>query len=157
MKEIDNFLADVRDEVAAFDRVLATVLFTDIVGSTERASEMADRGWRDLAERHHSTVRALPSISFLSGSTDFARPSSECYRRRISRAVIHRRCRVQLVGARPGHATGTRLLRDAITAAWAVPTHRAELPRMGRLLWTEWPDRPVDLRPTMGHLGARVS
>ena len=59
VKEIDTFLGEVRDEEAAFDRVLATVLFTDIVGSTERASEMADRGWRDLAERHHSTVRAL--------------------------------------------------------------------------------------------------
>jgi class 3 adenylate cyclase len=37
--------------------VLATVLFTDIVGSTERARELGDRRWRDLLERHNSVVR----------------------------------------------------------------------------------------------------
>ena len=40
------------------ERVLATVLFTDIVGSTERAAELGDRGWRDLVARHHRVVRA---------------------------------------------------------------------------------------------------
>lgn len=39
------------------DSVLATVLFTDIVGSTERAAELGDRPWRDLLERHHALVR----------------------------------------------------------------------------------------------------
>jgi class 3 adenylate cyclase len=39
------------------DSVLATVLFTDIVGSTERAAELGDRAWRDLLERHHRFVR----------------------------------------------------------------------------------------------------
>jgi class 3 adenylate cyclase len=39
------------------DRVLATVLFTDIVGSTERAVELGDHRWRDLLEAHHDTVR----------------------------------------------------------------------------------------------------
>jgi TolB-like protein/class 3 adenylate cyclase/Flp pilus assembly protein TadD len=38
-------------------RALATVLFTDIVGSTERASEMGDRAWRELLARHHRIVR----------------------------------------------------------------------------------------------------
>jgi class 3 adenylate cyclase len=38
-------------------RILATVLFTDIVGSTERASTMGDRGWRDLLDRHESLLR----------------------------------------------------------------------------------------------------
>jgi class 3 adenylate cyclase/pimeloyl-ACP methyl ester carboxylesterase len=38
-------------------RVLATVVFTDIVGSTERASMMGDRGWRDLLQRHESLLR----------------------------------------------------------------------------------------------------
>jgi class 3 adenylate cyclase len=37
--------------------VLATVLFTDIVGSTERAAELGDRGWRDILQRHHALVR----------------------------------------------------------------------------------------------------
>jgi class 3 adenylate cyclase/pimeloyl-ACP methyl ester carboxylesterase len=39
------------------DSVLATVLFTDIVGSTERAAELGDLAWRELLERHHSLVR----------------------------------------------------------------------------------------------------
>jgi class 3 adenylate cyclase len=39
------------------ESVLATVLFTDIVGSTARAAELGDRGWRELLERHHSLVR----------------------------------------------------------------------------------------------------
>jgi class 3 adenylate cyclase len=38
-------------------RVLATVLFTDIVGSTERAAEVGDAAWRQLMARHHSAVR----------------------------------------------------------------------------------------------------
>jgi class 3 adenylate cyclase len=39
------------------DRVLATVLLTDIVGSTARAAELGDRAWHALLERHHSVVR----------------------------------------------------------------------------------------------------
>jgi class 3 adenylate cyclase len=39
------------------DSVLATVLFTDIVGSTDRAAELGDRGWRDLLAQHHAAVR----------------------------------------------------------------------------------------------------
>jgi class 3 adenylate cyclase len=39
------------------ERVLATVLFTDIVGSTERAVALGDRVWRDLLDRHHAIVR----------------------------------------------------------------------------------------------------
>ena len=41
------------------DRVLATVLFTDISGSTAKISALGDRIWRDLVERHHATIRAL--------------------------------------------------------------------------------------------------
>jgi class 3 adenylate cyclase len=39
-------------------RVLATVLFTDLVGSTERASELGDAAWAALLERHHALARA---------------------------------------------------------------------------------------------------
>ena len=39
------------------DRVLATVLFTDIVGSTEKAATLGDRRWRDLLDAHHATIR----------------------------------------------------------------------------------------------------
>jgi class 3 adenylate cyclase len=40
-------------------RVLATVLFTDIVASTEKAAELGDRKWSELAHRHHGAVRGL--------------------------------------------------------------------------------------------------
>jgi class 3 adenylate cyclase len=42
---------------AESDRLLATVLFTDIVGSTAQAEQMGDRRWRDLIDAHHATVR----------------------------------------------------------------------------------------------------
>jgi len=57
--EIERFVRSVRDDETDFDRVLATVLFTDIVGSTEKAAELGDRAWRELLERHHTTVRGL--------------------------------------------------------------------------------------------------
>jgi len=51
--EVGIFLRGIHKEQASFDRVLATVLFTDIVRSTETAAELGDRTWRDLVERHH--------------------------------------------------------------------------------------------------------
>ena len=54
--EIEEFLTGAR-QVRAPDRVLATVMFTDIVDSTRRASEMGDRRWRELLERHDELVR----------------------------------------------------------------------------------------------------
>jgi class 3 adenylate cyclase len=57
--EVGRFLAAIREEEASFDRVLATVLFTDIVGSTERAAALGDRRWREVLEQHHATVRTL--------------------------------------------------------------------------------------------------
>ena len=45
--------------IRASDNVLATVLFTDIVGSTQRAAAMGDAAWRTLVEQHHGVVRAL--------------------------------------------------------------------------------------------------
>jgi class 3 adenylate cyclase len=45
------------EQTVDVERVLATVLFTDIVGSTARAAELGDRAWRELLERHHNSVR----------------------------------------------------------------------------------------------------
>jgi class 3 adenylate cyclase len=59
VEEIQRFITVIRHEEAALDRVLATVLFTDIVGSTTRAKELGDLAWKDLIERHHSVVRAM--------------------------------------------------------------------------------------------------
>jgi class 3 adenylate cyclase len=54
--EIERFLGVART-LAEPDRVLTTVLFTDVVRSTERAASLGDRQWRDLLTRHHDMVR----------------------------------------------------------------------------------------------------
>ncbi|OBI99098.1 adenylate/guanylate cyclase domain-containing protein [Mycobacterium asiaticum] len=56
-QEVAKFLTGHRAEVAD-DRVLATVLFTDIVDSTRRAAEMGDRDWRALLDAHDAVVRS---------------------------------------------------------------------------------------------------
>jgi class 3 adenylate cyclase len=58
LDEIEEFLTGARSTTGS-DRSLATVLFTDIVGSTERASRLGDRRWRYLLEDHHAHVRRL--------------------------------------------------------------------------------------------------
>jgi len=56
LDEVEEFLTGIRP-VPGADRVLATVLFTDIVGSTERAAALGDRAWGAVLERHHDVVR----------------------------------------------------------------------------------------------------
>jgi class 3 adenylate cyclase len=59
--ELESFLKEVVEGEAweaEPDRVLATVLFTDIVDSTARAAELGDRAWRQLVQKHHETVRS---------------------------------------------------------------------------------------------------
>ena len=56
LDEVEEFLVGSR-RAHEPERALATVLFTDIVGSTERAAELGDREWRDLLERHDAAVR----------------------------------------------------------------------------------------------------
>ncbi len=76
--EIDEFLTGDR-RPPEHDRVLATVLFTDIVGSTVRAAALGDEPWRDLLAEHDRIVRAC-----------FARhrgPRDQVGRRRLPRAV----------------------------------------------------------------------
>ena len=55
--EIERFVRDASDSEAELDRVLATVLFTDIVASTEKAAALGDRAWGDLLAKHHTIVR----------------------------------------------------------------------------------------------------
>ncbi|HET7647172.1 MAG TPA: adenylate/guanylate cyclase domain-containing protein [Gaiellaceae bacterium] len=58
---IEGFLTEAWEsgapEESQPERVLATVLFTDIVGSSEKAASLGDRAWRELLERHHELVR----------------------------------------------------------------------------------------------------
>jgi class 3 adenylate cyclase len=59
LTEVESFVRGIREEEAQLDRVLATVLFTDIVGSTKKAAEIGDHGWRGLLDAHNKTVRAI--------------------------------------------------------------------------------------------------
>jgi pimeloyl-ACP methyl ester carboxylesterase len=54
--EIEEFLTGARSTPEP-DRVLATVMFTDIVGSTERATQLGDSRWRELLSSHHAALR----------------------------------------------------------------------------------------------------
>ena len=56
--EIREFLTGDRGPLPATDRVLATVMLTDIVGSTERATSLGDAAWRSLLERYQRAVSA---------------------------------------------------------------------------------------------------
>jgi pimeloyl-ACP methyl ester carboxylesterase/class 3 adenylate cyclase len=56
LDEIEEFLTGAHTH-PGLERVLTTVLFTDIVGSTSRAAEIGDQAWRELRRRHHDIVR----------------------------------------------------------------------------------------------------
>jgi pimeloyl-ACP methyl ester carboxylesterase len=56
LNEIEEFLTGVRQPLE-HNRMLATILFTDIVGSTERAHELGDRKWLELLDQHNALVR----------------------------------------------------------------------------------------------------
>jgi class 3 adenylate cyclase len=58
MKLVRDFAASLK-QTKEPDRILATLLFTDIVDSTQKQAELGDRGWSDLARRHHAMVRDL--------------------------------------------------------------------------------------------------
>jgi pimeloyl-ACP methyl ester carboxylesterase/class 3 adenylate cyclase len=59
--EVERFLKGIWErgewDVVEKERILATILFTDIVGSTAKIAELGDRSWRDLLQRHHGLVR----------------------------------------------------------------------------------------------------
>ena len=57
LDEVEEFLTGVRPKPST-DRVLATILFTDLVGSTRRATEMGDAAWAELLGRHDAAIRA---------------------------------------------------------------------------------------------------
>jgi pimeloyl-ACP methyl ester carboxylesterase/class 3 adenylate cyclase len=56
LDEVEQFLVGSRG-AGESERALATILFTDIVGSTEKAAALGDRGWRQLLERHDAAIR----------------------------------------------------------------------------------------------------
>lgn len=56
--ELERFVARAQASELELDRVLATVLFTDVVGSTQKVAELGDRAWSELVSQHHALVRA---------------------------------------------------------------------------------------------------
>ena len=58
-RDFELFLSEIQEQERIFDRVLATVMITDIVGSTRRAAEMGDLAWKQLLATHHQRVRGL--------------------------------------------------------------------------------------------------
>jgi class 3 adenylate cyclase len=58
LAEVEEFVTGTRPPARA-DRVLATVVFTDIVGSTEHAERLGDAGWRDTLAAHHALIERL--------------------------------------------------------------------------------------------------
>jgi class 3 adenylate cyclase len=61
LETVEAFVTGVRSRAPTADRVLATVLFTDIVGSTERAAAEGDRRWRTLLDSHDNVSRDVIS------------------------------------------------------------------------------------------------
>jgi class 3 adenylate cyclase len=59
VRTLRDFIRDVREEEASLDRVLSTVLFTDIVDSTATAAELGDARWRTLINEHDRVARAV--------------------------------------------------------------------------------------------------
>jgi len=59
LREIERFIETLREEEQDMDRILATLLFTDVVGSTRTAAVLGDRRWSEMIEAHHTRVRAL--------------------------------------------------------------------------------------------------
>ena len=59
LREIERFIETLREEEQDMDRILATLLFTDVVGSTRTAAALGDRRWSEMIEAHHTRVRAL--------------------------------------------------------------------------------------------------
>ena len=57
LEEVERFVAEIQKEEVDLDRVLATVLVTDIVESTRRASELGDHAWKELMQAHDAEVR----------------------------------------------------------------------------------------------------
>jgi pimeloyl-ACP methyl ester carboxylesterase len=57
LAEIERFVKEVGDEETDLDRVLATVMFTDIVDSTARSAAIGDRAWQEIREQHDRIVR----------------------------------------------------------------------------------------------------
>jgi class 3 adenylate cyclase/pimeloyl-ACP methyl ester carboxylesterase len=125
--EIERFCADIRSgawEELEPDRMLATVLFTDIVGSTDKMVELGDRGWRKLLDGHHTAVRRQLSrfrgIEMdTAGDGFFARFDGPARAIRCAQAITDEVRKLD-IQARAGLHTGECELADGKVAGIAV-------------------------------------
>ena len=129
MREIETFLAAEQRNIDP-DRVLATVLFTDIVASTERAAEVGDTRWRDLLD-HHDEVMRRQLQRF--GGTEVKHTGDG------------------MLATFEGPARGVRCAAAAVTAM-----ERAGLPIRAGLHTGECERRGTDMGGMAVHIGARV-
>jgi class 3 adenylate cyclase len=142
LREIELFLAAARetDETSEPNRFLTTVLFSDIVGSSETAATLGDRAWRELLERHHGVVRRH-LVRFRGKEIDTAGDGFFACFDGPARAI---RCGHAIAGAMPelglqvrvGLHTGECELVDGKAAGIAVHTGArvASLARPGEVL-----------------------
>ena len=129
MAELESFLAGEQREVDP-DRVLATVLFTDVVDSTVRAAELGDTRWRDLLDHHDEVLRR--QLERFGGSE-----------------VKH--TGDGILATFDGPARGVRCAAAAVTAM-----ERAGLPIRAGLHTGECERRGADVGGIAVHIGARV-
>jgi class 3 adenylate cyclase len=123
VEETEEFLTGER-QAAEVDRALATVLFTDVVGSTELAAEVGDRRWRSLLEDHDATAgRALEAHqgSLIKSTGDgllatFDRPAAAIRCAQSLREALSR----QGIQIRAGVHTGEIELMDQDVGGMAV-------------------------------------
>ena len=124
-QEIEEFLTGERPE-PELDRVLKTILFTDIVGSTQRAVELGDRRWRELLDHHDATVRGVLSRFRgeeidTTGDGFFAAFDGPARAIRCAQAIVHDAGRLGLE-VRAGLHTGECEVRGGGLAGIAVHT-----------------------------------
>ena len=129
MREIESFLAAEQLDVDP-DRVLATVLFTDVVDSTSRAAELGDTRWRDLLDHHDEVIRRQ-------------------LQRFGGREVKH--TGDGILATFDGPARGVRCASAAVVAM-----ERAGLPIRAGLHTGECERRGTDMGGMAVHIGARV-
>jgi class 3 adenylate cyclase len=128
--EIEQFLTGIWHgggwEELEPERVLSTVLFTDIVGSSERAASLGDRAWRELLEKHHALVRSQ-LVRFRGREMDaagdgfFASFDGPARAIRCARAIVEGVRELQ-IDVRAGLHTGECELVDGKVAGIAVHT-----------------------------------
>ena len=143
LASVRRFVSGLRSDEVEFDRVLATVLFTDIVDSTAQSAALGDRAWHELREQHDHVVRCEPEPVPRQGDQDDGRRFPRHLRRPRSGGPLrpwHRR-RPGTVGPgdprRPPHGRGGDRRRR----------RRGDRGRDRRTGSEPWPARPKSWSP----------